>query len=52
MPGTYIAVLDKTPFLEGGLRRARRDKCRSIVYGIIGETLGRETPGGEGSDES
>jgi hypothetical protein len=37
MPGTYIAVLDETPFLEDGLRRARREKCRSIVYGIIGE---------------
>lgn len=34
-PGTYIAILDGTPFVEEGLAGATPRKCRSVVYGIL-----------------
>ncbi|MBL7132804.1 MAG: hypothetical protein ISS78_01780 [Phycisphaerae bacterium] len=34
-PGTYIALLDGTPFIAEGLEGAKSQKCRSVVYGIM-----------------
>ena len=34
-PGSYIAVLEGTPFIEPGLDNAEPRMCRSIVYGIM-----------------
>lgn len=33
--GTYIAVLDSTPFVEAGVEHAEPHKCRTVVYGIM-----------------
>jgi hypothetical protein len=33
-PGCYIALLEGSPFIENGLKRAKPRKCRSIVFGI------------------
>lgn len=36
-PGTYIAVMEETPFLEAGLERARARQMKNVVYGIMPE---------------
>ncbi len=41
-PGTYIALLDGTPFIAEGLEGAKARKCRSVVYGIMGGELKKE----------
>jgi hypothetical protein len=38
-PGTYIALLDGTPFIAEGLKGAKPRKSRSVVYGIMGGEL-------------
>lgn len=35
-PGTYLAVVARTPFLEDGLANPRTRQGRSVVYGIWG----------------
>jgi hypothetical protein len=35
LPGSYIAALETTPFMEEGLRGAQPRRCRSVVYGIM-----------------
>lgn len=37
-PGTYIACLDETPFVEKALDGARAEKCSALVYGISKRT--------------
>ena len=37
-PGCYIAVLDGNPFIERGLKKTKKSKRRSIIYGITGGT--------------
>ncbi len=34
-PGTYLAILDGTPFLEEGLRVVRERQGESVVFGIM-----------------
>ena len=36
-PGTYIGVMEETPFLEPGLENARTRDMVNIVYGIMAE---------------
>jgi hypothetical protein len=36
-PGTYLAVIDDSPFLDQGLRRTQSRRARSIVFGIMKE---------------
>jgi hypothetical protein len=37
MPGSYLAALDSTPFIEEGLPGARHRNSRSVVFGIMKE---------------
>jgi hypothetical protein len=34
-PGTYLATLDNSPFVEPGLKGARPYQCLGVVYGIM-----------------
>jgi hypothetical protein len=36
-PRSYLAVLDSSPFLETGLRRAKLREARGVVLGLMGE---------------
>ena len=36
-PGSYIAALDATPFIEEGLKKVKKKQYSSIVYGILAE---------------
>jgi hypothetical protein len=34
MPGTYLALLDRAPFVEPGLSNVKEHKARTLVFGI------------------
>lgn len=36
-PGTYLAVLDSSPFVEEGLKDVKTRKARTLVYGVSAE---------------
>jgi len=38
-PGSYVAALEATPFLEEALRRTGPRKGRSVVYGVMKEPI-------------
>jgi hypothetical protein len=37
IPGSYLAVLDASPFVEEGLKDVKTRKARSLVYGVSAE---------------
>jgi hypothetical protein len=40
-PGTYLAVVSSSPFLEPGLKNARVRPTESVVLGIMADLAGK-----------